>query len=59
MKSFINKIQSVSIVALALVSFGVCVMAQEPQATPPPAAAPRSVQFPRPVEKTLAMGCES
>ncbi|MEK6283697.1 MAG: pitrilysin family protein [Acidobacteriota bacterium] len=27
-----------------------------PQATPPPPAAPRSVQFPKPVEKTLANG---
>jgi zinc protease len=43
-------------VSLALVSFGVCVMAQEPQATPPPAAAPRSVHFPSPVEKTLPNG---
>jgi len=30
--------------------------AQTPQATPPPPAAPRSVQFPKPVEKTLANG---
>ena len=30
--------------------------AQTPQATPPPPGAPRSVQFPRPVEKTLANG---
>ncbi|HEY3038398.1 MAG TPA: pitrilysin family protein [Pyrinomonadaceae bacterium] len=30
--------------------------AQAPQATPPPPAAPRSVQFPKPVEKTLANG---
>ncbi len=32
------------------------VHAQTPQATPPPPAAPRSVQFPKPVEKTLANG---
>lgn len=32
------------------------VRAQTPQATPPPPAAPRSVQFPKPVEKTLANG---
>ena len=31
-------------------------VAQEPQATPPPAAAPRSVQLPKPVERTLANG---
>lgn len=30
--------------------------AQTPQATPPSPAAPRSVQFPKPVEKTLANG---
>ena len=30
--------------------------AQTPQATPPPPAQPRSVQFPTPVEKTLANG---
>jgi zinc protease len=30
--------------------------AQSPQATPPPPAPPRSVQFPKPVEKTLANG---
>ena len=32
------------------------VSAQTPQATPPPPAQPRSVQFPKPVEKTLANG---
>ena len=32
------------------------IRAQTPQATPPPPAAPRSVQFPKPVEKTLANG---
>ena len=32
------------------------VNAQTPQATPPPPAPPRSVQFPKPVEKTLANG---
>jgi zinc protease len=31
-------------------------LAQTPQATPPPPAAPRSVQFPKPVEKTLPNG---
>jgi zinc protease len=30
--------------------------AQTPQATPPPPATPRSVQFPKPVEKTLPNG---
>jgi len=56
MKSLINKIRAVSLVLLALLSFGVWVLAQEPQATPPPPSAPRTVQFPRPVEKTLANG---
>jgi len=32
------------------------IRAQTPQATPPPPATPRSVQFPTPVEKTLANG---
>src|SRR5258705_1431313 len=32
------------------------VRAQTPQATPPPPATPRSVQFPKPVEKTLSNG---
>ena len=32
------------------------VNAQEPQATPPPPAAPRSVQLPKPVERTLGNG---
>jgi zinc protease len=33
-----------------------CVNAQTPQATPPPAAPPRSVTFPKPVEETLPNG---
>jgi zinc protease len=47
---------------LALVLMAFClslssaVRAQTPQATPPPPAPPRSVQFPKPVEKTLANG---
>src|SRR5258705_4867693 len=32
------------------------VSAQSPQATPPPPAPPRSVEFPKPVEQTLANG---
>lgn len=41
--------------------FALCLLpsitrAQTPQATPPPAAQPRAVSFPRPVEKTLANG---
>src|SRR5258708_27714155 len=34
----------------------VVVSAQTPQATPPPPAPPRSVEFPKPVEQTLANG---
>jgi zinc protease len=34
----------------------VAVSAQTPQATPPPPAAPHSVQFPKPVDRTLANG---
>ena len=41
---------------LALCLCSAIVSAQTPQATPPPPAAPRSVQFPKPVEKTLANG---
>ena len=47
---------------LAPALFGFCLLlspavrAQTPQATPPPPAPPRSVQFPKPVEKTLANG---
>src|SRR5262245_39394698 len=55
MKS-LNLIGKLALLVLATVSYGICVAAQEPQATPPPAAAARSVQFPRPVEKTLANG---
>src|SRR5258705_13798539 len=43
------------VLALCL-SPSLAVHAQTPQATPPPPAAPRSVQFPKPVEKTLANG---
>jgi zinc protease len=43
----------------ALLVFGLLpsvVSGQTPQATPPPPSQPRSVQFPKPVEKTLANG---
>jgi zinc protease len=43
------------LIALCL-SLPIAVNAQTPQATPPPPAPPRSVQFPKPVEKTLANG---
>ena len=39
-----------------LSSASVNAQAPAPQATPPPPASPRSVQFPKPVEKTLPNG---
>src|SRR4030095_12205637 len=41
---------------LAFVLLPSVVSGQTPQATPPPPAQPRSVQFPKPAEKTLANG---
>ena len=40
----------------ALLVLPLVARAQTPQATPPPPAPPRSVQFPKPVEQTLANG---
>ena len=34
----------------------ICIYSQTPQATPPPPAAPRSVEFPKPVEQILPNG---
>ena len=49
--------QVLSLVSLTLcLSIPATIRAQTPQATPPPPAPPRSVQFPKPVEKTLANG---
>jgi zinc protease len=39
-----------------MLSLSAIVSAQTPTATPPPPSTPRSVQFPKPVEKTLANG---
>jgi zinc protease len=44
-----------ALIALCLL-LPAAVTAQTPQATPPPPSPPRSVQFPKPVEKTLANG---
>lgn len=46
------------LVTLCVVAFGFyeTARAQTPQATPPPPAPARSVQFPKPVEKTLSNG---
>src|SRR5258708_2558598 len=41
---------------IAILSFAIGVFAQAPQATPPPPTAPRTVQFPKPVETTLPNG---
>lgn len=56
MKFLMNRFQTFALLSLAVFSLGVTAFAQEPQATPPPAGAPRSVQFPKPVEKTLPNG---
>ncbi|HEV7475037.1 MAG TPA: pitrilysin family protein [Pyrinomonadaceae bacterium] len=60
MKSFTLLVRSCAnaILPLALLTFCLpfTVLAQTPQATPPPPAPPHSVQFPKPVEKTLANG---
>src|SRR5215510_9754917 len=56
MKSLINRVKALSLLFLLTVSLSVCAVAQEPQATPPPAGPPRTVQFPKPAEKTLANG---
>lgn len=47
---------SALLVFCALASSAVYAQSPTPQATPPPPAPPRSVQFPKPVEKTLANG---
>lgn len=58
MKTFKASLARIFPVALliSLASFSSLLQAQTPQATPPPPAQPRSVQFPTPVEKTLANG---
>ena len=50
------KLRTLTLLPIAILSLVVCVGAQAPQATPPPPAAPRTVQFPKPVEKTLPNG---
>ena len=51
-----NRTRSMLLLLFAVLSLTVCASAQTPQATPPPPSAPRTVQFPKPVEKTLANG---
>ena len=48
--------RSFALLPLAIMALATFALAQTPQATPPPPAAPRSVQFPRPVEMTLPNG---
>ena len=44
------------VLLLSLLPFAASAQAPRPQATPPPPTAPHSVQFPKPIEKTLANG---
>lgn len=61
MKAFKLLVRASVVAVLPLAFLVFCVLpssisAQTPQATPPPPAPPHSVQFPKPVEKTLANG---
>ncbi len=56
MKVTITRLRALTLPALAILSCAVYASAQAPQATPPPPTAPRMVQFPKPVEKTLPNG---
>jgi zinc protease len=56
MKATINRLRALTLPSVAVLLFAVCGFAQAPQATPPPPTAPRTVQFPTPVEKTLPNG---
>src|SRR2546428_1921047 len=50
------KLRTLTLLPIAILSFAVCMFAQAPQAPPPPPQPPRTVQFPKPVEKTLPNG---
>src|SRR2546428_14146755 len=54
-RSFL-KVKSLALSPLGFLLLASSALAQTPQATPPPPAAPRSVQFPKPVEKILPNG---
>lgn len=56
MKGTNTRKATLTLLPIAILSFAVSVFAQAPQATPPPPTAPRTVQFPKPVEKTLPNG---
>lgn len=47
---------TLTLLPIVMLLFAASVFAQAPQATPPPPTAPRTVQFPKPVEKTLPNG---
>ena len=44
------------LIPIAILAFAASAFAQAPQATPPPPSAPRTAQFPKPVEKTQPNG---
>ena len=50
------KVKTLTLLPVAMLLFSVCVFGQAPQATPPPPSAPRTVQLPKPIEKTLPNG---
>src|SRR5205809_5282876 len=54
-RSFL-KVKSLALSPLGFLLLASSALAQTPQATPPPPTAPRSVQFPKPVEKILPNG---
>src|SRR5947199_9827989 len=54
-RSFL-KMKALALSPLGFLALATYALAQTPQATPPPPTAPRSVQFPKPVETTLPNG---
>jgi len=56
MNTIIMKPGTLALLPIAILSLAICAFAQAPQATPPPPQPPRTVQFPRPVERTLPNG---
>src|SRR5437762_10731420 len=54
-RSFL-KVKSLALSPLGFLLLASSALAQTPQATPPPPTAPRTVQFPKPVEKILPNG---
>src|ERR1700730_19150319 len=56
MRATNNRKSALALLPFAILWLAVCAFAQSPQATPPPPGTPRTVQFPKPVEKTLPNG---